>query len=64
MEAEEREVPDAEITRWRRGERKETEEELKGGEGRPIRGRPGFYAGQSAFASRTMCRDEGGSLSR
>lgn len=30
MEAEEREVPDAEITRWRRGERKETEEGLKG----------------------------------
>lgn len=71
MEAKEREVPDAAITRWLRGDRKETEEGNPGKgafgkveEGRPIRGRPGFHAGQSALASRTMCRGEGGSPSQ
>lgn len=70
MGAEEGEVPDTAITSWLRGDPKETEEGIKGRdsrkveEGRPIRGRPGFYFGQSAFASRIMCHDEGGSPSR
>lgn len=71
MEAEEREVPGTAITRSSAeviGRRRKKGTQGRGyrkvEEGRPIRGRPGSHAGQSASASLTMLRDEGGSPSR